>query len=165
MMDGVRGWLLALISAAVLCAVADCLMPAGPVKRIGKLVCGLVLLCAVLQPVVSLDLAGSRAWLESWCEGLELRKAELEELANEERKIVIEQEYAAYIVDKAADMGLTCTAGVRCRTGEAGLPIPDEAWVSGRLTDVEQSRMTQLIWEDLGVPAERQAYYIGEGLP
>lgn len=164
-MPGVRAWLLAMISAAILCAVADCLMPAGPVKRVGKLVCGLVLLCAVLPPAVGLDLAGSRAWLEDWFEELELREAELEEQVSGEMKVVIEQKYAAYIVDKAAEMGVACTAEVSCREGEEGLLIPDGTEVTGRLTDTEQSALTQLIWTDLGVPEERQVYYVEEESP
>lgn len=164
-MSGVRTWLLTVISAAVLCALADCLMPAGPVKRVGKLVCGLVLLCAVLPPAVNLDLAGGRAWLEGWFEELELREAELEEQASGEMKVVIEQKYAAYIVDKAAEMGVVCTAKVNCRAGEEGLLLPDGTEVSGCFTDTEQSALTQLIWTDLGVPEERQVYYIGEESP
>ena len=54
-MDGMRTWLLSLIFAAVLCAVARALMPEGAVKRVGGLVCGLVLLSAALAPADVLD--------------------------------------------------------------------------------------------------------------
>lgn len=164
-MSGVRGWLLAMISAAILCALADCLMPSGPVKRVGKLVCALVLLCAILTPAVQLDLEGSRDWLESWFNDLELREAELEEQVSGDMKVVIEQKCAAYIVDKAAEMGVICTAKVSCRAGEEGLPLPDRAEVTGCFTDTEQSMLTQLICTDLGVPEERQAYYVEEESP
>jgi len=51
MMELVRGWLLGITGAAILAAVADGLMPEGGVRQVGKLVCGLVLLFAVLAPL------------------------------------------------------------------------------------------------------------------
>lgn len=165
MMDGARGWLLTIISASILCALADSLMPAGAVKRVGRLVCGLVLLCAVLSPLAELDLAGGQDWLEDYFAGLELRQAELGSQVNEGMKVIIEEKYAAYIVDKAAEMGLTCTVRVSCRMGEDGLYVPDRMAAAGSFSDVEQSRLTQIVQEDLGVPLERQVYYNEEGSP
>ena len=51
MTGGLRGWLLTVIAACVLCALAERLMPPGPVKRAGSVTCGLVLLWAVLSPL------------------------------------------------------------------------------------------------------------------
>ncbi len=165
MMDGVRGWLLSIIAASILCALADSIMPPGSVKRVGRLVCGMVLLCVVLAPVSRLDLKGGQGWLDSYFAGLEVRKAELNEQVNEGMKVIIEQQYAAYIVDKAEEMGLSCTARVSCRAGEEGLYVPDTVQVAGIRSDVEQSRLTQMIQEKLGVPLERQVYNCEEELP
>ena len=154
MMDGVRSWLLAMIFAAVLCALAKELMPAGPVKRVGGLVCGMVLLAVMLSPLVQLNPAAGQAWLEGWRSGLEQQEAALRQQVNDGVKPIIEQEFAAYIVDKAAEMGLNCTARVSCRAEE-----------NGPLSQEERGRLSQLIQEELGVPADRQAYYSGEELP
>lgn len=164
-MDGVRSWLLTIISASILCALADSLMPAGAVKRVGRLVCGLVLLCTVLSPVASLDLEGGQDWMGDYFSEVGEQKSELKEQVNEGMKIIIEQRFAAYIVDKAAEMGLTCTAQVSCREGEDGLYLPDKTQVYADLSDVDQSRMTRIIQEDLGVPLERQTYHSEEELP
>ena len=165
MMDGVRSWLLAMIFAAVLCALAKELMPAGPVKRVGGLVCGMVLLAVMLSPLVQLNPAAGQAWLEGWRSGLEQQEAALRQQVNEGVKPIIEQEFAAYSVDKAAEMGLNCTARVSCRAEENGLYLPDRTEVAGPLSQEERGRLSQLIQEELGVPADRQAYYSGEELP
>ncbi|MGE4277136.1 MAG: hypothetical protein AB7E30_08160 [Lawsonibacter sp.] len=165
MMDGVREWLLAIIAASILCALADSIMLSGAVKRVGRLVCGMVLLCVVLTPVSRLELNDGKGWLEDYLAELEVQKTELNEQVNEGMKTIIETRYAAYIVDKAEELGLTCTARVSCRVGEDGLYVPDEVQVAGICSDVEQSRLTQMIQEDLGVPLERQVYYIEEELP
>lgn len=164
MMDGIRTWLLAIIAASILCALAERVMPPGPVKRVGGLTCGLVLLWTILTPVARPDLGAGRAWLEDYLAALEQREMELSDQVDQGRKVLIEQEYAAYIVDKAAEWELNCTARVKCRA-EEGLYIPDETMVAGPFSDVEQSRLTQMIREDLGVPAERQTYYAEGELP
>lgn len=163
-MAGGREWLLTIISASLLCAVADSLMPDGSVKQVGKLVRGLVLLCAVLMPAAHFDLADGQQWMEDYLATLEQQEEELREQYGMGLKAVIEEECAAYIVDKAADLGVICTAQVYCRL-EDGLYLPDETQVTGKFTDVAQSQLTQLIWEDLGVPAVRQTFYDGEGPP
>ena len=112
MMAGVGSWLLSITGASVLCALADGLMPAGPVRRVGRLVCGLVLLAVILAPLAQLDLEGGQRWLEEYHLGLEDRTQELERQVDEQMKTIIEQEYAAYIVDKAAEMGKDCIFAV-----------------------------------------------------
>lgn len=165
MTGGVRGWLLTVIAACVLCALAERLMPPGPVKRAGAVTCGLVLLWAVLSPMARPDLASGQAWLEGYLDGVERRETELRDQVNEGTKVLIEQEYAAYIVDKAAEWGMSCTVRVDCRAGEDGLYLPEETTVTGTFSDVEQSRLTRMIREDLGVPEERQTYCTEEGAP
>ena len=106
MMGAVRGWLLAVIAVSLLCAVADALMPPGAVRRVGRLVCGLVLMGAVLSPVVELDVEGGRRWLEDYLASLSRQESELSETVNRQLKIIIEEECAAYIVDKAEEMAI-----------------------------------------------------------
>ena len=165
MMDGVRGWLVTIIAACVLCALAESLMPGGPVKRVGRLVCGMVLICAILSPIAGLDLAGGQRWLEEYFVQLKQRETELNQQVNDGMKPIIEERYAAYIVDKAEEMGLHCTVRVSCRMGEDGLYLPEQVQLAGIQSDVEQSRLAQLIEQDLQVPPQRQIYYIGEELP
>ena len=63
-MTAVRSWLLAVIVVSLMCAAAEALMPPGPGRRVGRLVCGLALLSAVLSPLAGLDLDGGPQWLE-----------------------------------------------------------------------------------------------------
>ena len=128
------------------------------------MVCGLVLLWAILSPAVRLGGVDAGQWLEDYLAGLELRESELEEQVGNGMKSIIEQETAAYIVDKAAEMGLTCTARVSCQAAEGGVYVPSQTQVAGGLSQAERDRISQMIQADLGVPAQRQFYY-EEGLP
>lgn len=164
-MGAARGWLLAVISASLICALADALMPPGAVRRVGRLVCGLVLLGAILPPLTSLDLSDGRRWLEDYLASLEDREAELTQTVNSQMKIIIEQEYAAYIVDKATELGLTCELRVECGLSEEGLYLPARTEVSGPLTEGERALISRMIAENLGVPESEQLYITEEDVP
>ena len=154
MMAGLRGWLLALVAASLICALADALMPKGAVKRVGRLVCGLVLASASLSPLAGLDVESGQSWLERHLASVEFQRAELEEEVNSQMKVIIEQEYAAYIVDKAAQLGAACSARTECRR-DGGLYLPQRVEVTGAVPPPLQSELVQIIVRDLGVPEEQ----------
>ena len=164
MMGAVRSWLLAVTAVSLLCALAGALMPKGPVERVGRLVCGLVLVGAILSPAARLDVDGGRRWLERYLFSVQAREAELEHEVNGQMKIIIEQEYAAYILDKAAQLGLDCTVRVECGLSEEGLYLPVRTEVAGLSTAGSQRELIRIIKEDLGVPEERQ-FYVEEEMP
>lgn len=164
MMGAVGRWLAAVIAVSLLCAVADALMPQGAVKRVGRLVCGLVLLGAVLSPLVGLDIEAGQQWLNECLSPLQCQE-ELEVTVNSQMKIIIEQEYAAYIVDKAAELGVTCEAWVECRRSEDGLYLPCRTEVAGPMTDHVRTQLAQMIEEDLGVPKSEQITIDKEEMP
>ena len=158
-MEVVRAWLLSLIAVSLLCASARALMPKGAVRQVGRLVCGLVMLAAILSPVARLDAAEGRRWLVGYFASVEQRRAGLEETVNNQMKHIIEGEYAAYIVDKAAELGLTCTAQVECQRSAEGLYLPVRTEVTGMLTEDIRIQLVRTIAEDLGVPERAQVYY------
>ena len=158
-MEVVRAWLLSLIAVSLLCASAGALMPKGAVRQVGRLVCGLVMLAAILSPVARLDAAEGRRWLAGYFASVEQRRAGLEETVNNQMKHIIEGEYAAYIVAKAAELGLTCTAQVECQRSAEGLYLPVRTEVTGMLTEDIRIQLVRTIAEDLGVPERAQVYY------
>lgn len=164
MMAGARLWLLSIVSVSLLCALADALMPKGAVKRVGRLACGLVLAAAVLTPVVQLDVEDGQRWLEDYFSDLEYRRTELKEQVDTGMKTIIEQEYAAYIVDKAAQLGLTCTVRVECRMGEEGLYLPIWAELTGGFSQAERAELARVLEEELSIPPQGQSF-IEEGAP
>ena len=164
MMGAVGRWLTAVIAVSLLCAAADALMPQGAVKRAGRLVCALVLMGAVLSPLAELDGAEGQRWLKEYLAGVEYREAELQETINSQMKVIIEQRCAAYIVDKAAQLGLDCTARVECERSEDGVYLPARTETSGLWTAGAQEKLIRVIETDLGVPRERQ-FYVEEEIP
>ena len=72
-----------------------------------------------------------------------------------EMQALIEQETAAYISDKAQDMGLECRVTVRCKVGEEGVPYPDSVTVEGAASE----ELRRWITRELNIPSERQVFH------
>lgn len=159
-MAALKDWLMSLIAVSVLCAAADSLMPSGSVKQVGKLVCGLVLLCAMLRPVSALREISITQVLEGYTAQLHRQEEQLEQQTRQTRKTVIEEHFASYITDKAAQLGVVCKVEVDCVMQEDGLYLPESVRLWGDFTDVQQSRLSELIGVELDVPTRRQTYYL-----
>lgn len=152
-MSFLKEWLLGITAAALAVALAQALTPEGTVKKLLRLIGGLVLLLAVMRPLKSLapealprpgDLAPS---------------AETAETAGEEvMKTLIAQKVGAYIVDKGSALGCPCTAQVTVAEDESGWTIPWSVQVRGQWTAKEKKELSQLIARELDIPVERQTF-------
>ncbi len=153
-----RDWLMGVTCAAMALALAEALVPAGTVKKVCRLAGGIALLLAAVSPAVRLDegavgeaLAGYRAELGSY-------EQTLADSSDGLYKTVIAQRTAAYIVDKAAEMGVSCQVEVTIGYDGNELPRPWEITARGTWTPGQLDALRQMLTEDLGVPAERQHF-------
>lgn len=163
MMGALKEWLLSVTAAAILCALAQGLIPPGPVRRVGRLTAGLVMATALLAPLASLRGIEPEQWLESWQPQEEVQ--ELEQQRDETMKTIIEEECSAYIVDKAAQLGADCQVQVVCAPEGEGVFLPWQVTVTGDLSSSQRDQLAAQIQEELGVPSERQQYGTKEETP
>lgn len=161
-MELVRQWLMGVTCAALMAALADGLMAKGAVKQVGKLVCALVLLCAVLRPVLSVEIPDSGQLLSRLQKEAGDSRARLEQDSGQMLKTLIERECGAYIVDKAARFGAVCQAQVECIFGEAGTWLPHRAYVTGQLDAQHRQLLTAAVHSELGIAPECLVYAGGE---
>ena len=160
-MELLRQWLTGVTCAAIIVALADSLMAGGTVRRIGRLAGGLLLLAAVVKPVLEVDLTVlSAASLRLEAEAVPAA----EEAGLDLMKSIIGEETGAYILDKAAELGISCQeVRITCAVEENGVPYPASVVLVGDLTEEEQARLSRRIEADLAIPAERQSYEKGGG--
>ena len=155
MMAALRTWLLSVTAAAFAVALAQALTPAGTVKKVGKLVGGLVLLLAVVRPVLRLDvddLAIHAAFYDP-APAAELRQSAL--------GAHIADSTAAYITQQAAELGFACSAVVEVETDADGWPVPAAVQVTGTMTASQRQALSALLISELNIPAERQIFREG----
>ena len=154
-MGGLRTWLLSVTAASFAVALAQALTPGGTVKKVGRLVGGLVLLLAVVRPVLGLD-----------PEELSVRAAFYDSTpAAETGQAVlaahIADSTAAYIAQQADGLGFACSAVVEVETDADGWPVPAAVQVTGTMTASQRQALSALLISELNIPAERQIFREG----
>ncbi len=162
MIEWIRQWLLSVTGAAILAALAESLMPSGPVRQVGRLSCGLVLLAALLSPVLQWQ-TGDSAALAQWQETLALETQALEDSRQSQLKTIIAQQYAAYAVDKGAELGVSCTATFTCALGEDGLFYPTSGTIYGDCTPAQTEALQDALAADLALDASQIIIMGGNG--
>ena len=154
MMAAAREWLTAVAAVTLLLSVAQMLVPPGNLREIASFVGGLILLAAMMQPLLKIDLSDIQLDFSSYQGAVERRQAELENTQKEELTALIESATEAYISDKAKSMGLTLKVRVTAETDESGMPVPVRAELTGPWSDT----LSGWLETELGLPAERQVW-------
>ena len=93
--------------------------------------------------------------LDAYTRAVEERQVELEQARDAELASVIASRTEAYILDKAARLGLSLTVRVETETGAEGVPLPWAAEVSGPRSEELAAYMER----ELGIPRERQVWH------
>lgn len=128
MMDGIRQWLLGILAAAMGLSLLYALLPKGAVRAAAKAAGGLILLLAVLGPAAGLDLSDLAVRYEDLSRDMEQQAETYRREGQAQLELGIRQRTAAYISEKAAQLGLSChprvevtwRGGVRIRQRDAG---------------------------------------------
>ena len=141
-----------LCALSLLCGAALSILPEGGVKRVAEVVCTASLIIAIVSPLKALESA-RRHDLES---SLTADAKAAEQRLN---RLVIEQEYEAYIMDKALELGLEGLAvDVEVQWSLEGLWMPYGASISGVCSQTGKEQLSALMAADLGIPYERQRW-------
>lgn len=155
-MDGIRGYFLCVVAAAIICAVAGSLSIKGTSKAVVKLISGIFLTFTVIRPLAQLDLDDASAFLPSYSREAEAASAEGEFFANEALADIIKAESEAYILDKAA--ALNAALSVEVTVSDAEMPLPVSARLHGNVSPYVRQRLQSVISQDLGIPEEEQLW-------
>lgn len=156
-MEWMKSWLVSIVCAAMVAAVADALSPKGFPKQLARYAGGLLVLLAVLGPVKRLDskaigdgVANLKGRYSGYTEAFAEQNTEV-------TKAIIAEETAAYISDKAAGLGITqCRVEVRCRLTEEGFPAPETVRVEGCGDEKAWQALSRAITADFAVEESAQ---------
>lgn len=159
-MTGVlRDWILGLAGAAVFCSVCSAVTPEGSVKRVQKLLCGVVMALSLISPLAELDMSGYSLNLARCRSQAEEISASAREISDSLSRTFIEERCAAYILDKARLSGTEPdSVTVRAQWSAEGVWYPVEAEIFGEFDE----GLSEKIEEELGIPAQNQHWRINE---
>ena len=159
MAEDIRNWVFALTAAALLSSICRSVTPSGSVKRVVTLVCGLVTVLALVSPVLELDYGGLAGDLYSLRQYAARSSQELEKTNDNLRRSIIEQECAAYILDKAKALGIeNISASVKAKWSEDGYWYPVSAEIQADAPEQLRRRLGVSIEAELGIAEDDQIW-------
>ncbi|MBR4954219.1 MAG: hypothetical protein IKV47_03720 [Oscillospiraceae bacterium] len=151
MMTVIRDWIISLASSALLCAVLTEITPEGKVKTVQRTVCGIVMAVAFFSPLLNLRYESCSVELASYEKAAAAINADGEKIADTLSRKYIEQECAAYILDKAQTFGCDASgAEVQVRWSSRGVWYP----VSAEIYASYNSRLASSVSANLGIAEE-----------
>ena len=155
-MEVLRTWILGLVAAALISGIALSITPKGGARRAVSLACGFLTIAVMIGPLRDFDFESYASFMVEFNSDTEAYGLSLENENDRLVRALIEEKSAAYILDKAAELGITgLQAEVGTKLGEGEYPYPWEATLSGEVSEEQKDALSNAIEAQLGIPAER----------
>lgn len=154
-MAGVSGYVLSVISAAIITAIISSFFNGkNAISSIIKLVAGLFLTFVIISPLTKLDFTTVNDYLEEFTlEGVEAASVG-ENIAKEAEGEIITGRVQAYILDKAKSYGAQLDVEVVLDQDN----IPVSVKLGGNISPFAKAQVAAIITEDLGISKEQQIW-------
>ncbi|MDR0838401.1 MAG: hypothetical protein LBN99_02015 [Oscillospiraceae bacterium] len=159
MTETLRSFIAGVVGAAMITAVALTVTPEGRVKRIVAAACGFLTLLAILRPVKAFDYGSLGESLARLRADAGKFSAPLDAANENLARGIIEEKYAAYILDKGIARGMAdLEAAVTVRLGDDGRWYPASARLTSSADAQKKDALTHDIETELGIPSGEIAW-------
>lgn len=147
-----------LCALSILCGAALSITPEGTVKRLMEIVCSVVLITAVVKPLSGFDFAAYALELARFDQRKEEFLEENYDIHERLNRLVIEERYETYIMDKAMELNAALErAEVTAEWSMEGYWLPYSAELTCAGEECRE-KLSGLIEAELGIPAGRQRW-------
>jgi len=156
-MEGLKAYLISVTAASIICGIVNALAgKRGAVSSVLKLLTGLFLALTVIRPVIRLSLSEIELYLDSISTKADAAVADGEIVASRELASIIKAETEAYILDKAASLGVDLQVDVIL--SDNAPPLPVEVLLIGAASPYAKAQLSAMIADELGIPKEAQRW-------
>lgn len=155
-MDAIRSYLLTVTGAALVCAVAQKIPIKGASSAVIKLLCAVFMTLTALSPLVNLELPRLEAVTGDIWSAAQDTASMGENLSRDAMAQIIKEQSEAYILDKAADLGVSLSVSVSVSTD--ALPVPERVWLQGSVSPYVKAELTDYMENQLGIDRKEQIW-------
>ena len=156
MMEGIRGYFLAIVAACMLAVLACALLKNSKMQRITKFIAGILILLTVATPLLRIDTAALAEKISELGRGSRFDTQEISKDYQTMLRALVKKNTQTYIEDKAQELGGIIQAEVTLGSGE--YPAPEHVVLTGTMTPEQAKRLESYIADSLGIPPEQQEW-------
>lgn len=152
-------WISTLIFTALVCFVMLTLTPPGRIRKAEELICGLVMITALISLVSGLDMSSYSETLAGYRSKAEELAQSGEEYSENLNRMIIEEKTEAYILDKAESIGASVhSVRVEAKWSGDRCWYPATAVLQSGCTEEEKAQLGRWMESELGITRERQTW-------
>lgn len=156
-MEELKAYLISVTAASVICGILNALAgKKGSVTSIIKLLTGLFLALTVIRPVVKISFDEFDQYMDAVSVEANAAVSDGENMASQELASIIKAKAEAYILDKAASLGVDLEVDVIL--SNTAPPMPVEVVLAGAVSPYAKVQISTMIAEDLGISKEAQQW-------
>ena len=156
-MDGVKAYLISITAASIVCGIVNALVgKKGAVSSVLKLLTGLFLALTVIRPAIHFSISQIDLYIAGINAEADAAVADGGIMVSQELAAIIKEEMQAYILDKAASLGVDLEVDVIL--SDATPPLPEGVLLTGAISPYAKAQISELITDDLGIPKEAQQW-------
>ena len=156
MMEGIRGYFLAIVAACMLAVLACALLKNSKMQRITKFIAGILILLTVATPLLRIDTAALAERISELGRGSRFDTQEISKDYQTMLGALVKKNTQTYIEDKAQELGGIIQAEVTVGNGE--YPAPEHVVLTGTMTPEQAQALESYISDYLGIPPEQQEW-------
>lgn len=156
MMEGIRGYFLAIVAACMLAVLACALLKNSKIQRITKFIAGILILLTVATPLLRIDTAVLAERISELGRGSRFDTQEISKDYQTMLRALVKKNTQTYIEDKAQELGGIIQAEVTLGSGE--YPAPEHVVLTGTMTPEQAQALESYIADSLGIPPEQQEW-------
>ncbi|MBQ3355782.1 MAG: stage III sporulation protein AF [Oscillospiraceae bacterium] len=155
-MEAVRSYLLSVVAVCMITVVANGMIQKTSLKRIVRLIGGVLVLLVAIRPLLSLDMGKISSYLEEIDAGYALDTGSIRTTQDELLRQQVKETAEKYIENEAKALGGLLQAEITLSDGE--YPVPVSVKLIGTLTPEQLQTVSAYIEAALNIPADRQEW-------
>ncbi len=156
-MESIRQYLITIASAAIICGMVTAFFgKKSSYSAVIKLLTGIFMAVAVISPWIKLQFSDISEYIQGISLDGENISVQGENIAHDEFQSIIKAQAEAYILDKAAFMGVDITVDITLC--DCDPPTPQSVTIKGAVSPFAKSSLQDYISSQLGIPKENQIW-------
>ena len=153
-MEGIKGYLVAIVAACMLTVVASVLVQKSPLRKIVRLIGGILILLVAVTPLLRLDMSQIVEYLQG--SEYSFDTSAVEQTWQSQLSEHIKQATETYIENEAARLGATVQAKVTLTEEEH--PVPCHALLIGTVDAEQLEALSEYMETSLGIARTEQEW-------
>ncbi|MBQ6431623.1 MAG: stage III sporulation protein AF [Oscillospiraceae bacterium] len=155
-MDGIREYLISVVAGCMITVIADVLIQKSALKKIVRLIGGILVLLVAIRPLMSLDMEKVSTYFDQINTTYRFDSTNIKRTQDEILRKQVRESAENYIEKEAKAIGGTLQAEVKLSEGD--YPEPVSVTLIGTLTPEQIETLSAYIETTLNIPPSRQEW-------